>query len=162
MKTKLQAFTLLEVLMVLTIASILITLSIPSILSFLNHQQETTLQHQLKNILETAHQEASVGIVAVCRSTNNKACEDTGNNWLVFFDEKDNGVLTDKDKLISVHHLNVKAGTLVLRSFPSYRHYLRFSGGDIVHADNATIGYYKNKKLVWSLVVNQAGRVRVG
>lgn len=161
MKTKLQAFTLLEVLTVLAILSILITLSIPSIISFLHHQQDVTRQHQLKTMLEIAHQAASINTVAVCRSTNNKTCEGQGNYWLVFFDEKDDGVLVDKSKLISVHYIDISDGWLILRSFPRYRQYLRFSGGDIVQADNATISYYKQKKLMWSLVVNQAGRVRI-
>lgn len=161
MKTKLQAFTLLEVLTVLAISSVLITLSIPSIVSFLHHQQDMTLRHQLKMMLEAAHQEASINTVAVCRSTNNKKCEGQGNYWLVFFDEKDDGVLVDKSKLISVHYIDIKNGILILRSFPRYRQYLRFSGGDIIQADNATMSYYKQKKLIWSLVINQAGRVRI-
>ncbi len=161
MRNKL-GFTLIELMLVLSIISIL-AIAAFSYTSFFVRQHEQLLKNQIISLLEIAQQEALNGSdVGLCRSLDATSCQDQGDYWLLFFDVYHDGSIQQQSQIIRSHHLMLKQGYIVLRSYPHYRSYLRFSSSVLAEGDNATIGFYRSKKAApaWRIAINRSGRAR--
>lgn len=113
-----SGFTLMELMMVLAIMAIVMGIAIPSIRSYTNNARISNAVNDLILDFALARTEAArQGYVAtVCRSSNQIACETSGNNWAVgriVFVDKDADGAVDTDETI-VRKTPAAAGALVI------------------------------------------------
>lgn len=109
MKKRTQlAFTLMELMVVLSIAAVLMTLAIPNIQSFLKNNKMTGVANDMLTALTVARSE-SIKLqqpVAMCASTNPKAANPTCTvgtftpGWVVWVDGNNNGLHDNGERVI--------------------------------------------------------------
>jgi type IV fimbrial biogenesis protein FimT len=106
-----SAFTLMELLVVLSIAGLILALTIPNLQSFMKNNKMTGVANDLLTSLTLARNEAIKlqAPVAVCASANpktaNPACV-TGtfsSGWIVWIDANNNGLHDNGETVISAH-----------------------------------------------------------
>lgn len=112
MKKRTQlAFTLMELMVVLSIAGIALTLAVPNIQSFLKNNKMTGVANDMLTSLTLARSE-SIKLqqpVAVCASTTPKAADPactTGSltpGWIVWVDVNNNGLRDVGERVLSAH-----------------------------------------------------------
>jgi type IV fimbrial biogenesis protein FimT len=104
------AFTLMELMVVLSIAGVLLTLAIPNIRNFLKNNKMTGVANDMLTSLAIARNE-SIKLqqpVALCASTNPKAANPTctsgtfNSGWVVFVDANNNGLHDAGERIVSV------------------------------------------------------------
>jgi type IV fimbrial biogenesis protein FimT len=111
MKRRAQsAFTLMELMVVLSIAAVILTLAIPNIQNFLKNNKMTGAANDLLTSLALARNEAIKRQVpvAVCASTNPKAANPACtvgafSGWIVFVDANNNGLHEAAESVIGAH-----------------------------------------------------------
>ena len=111
MKKRTQsAFTLMELMVVLSIASVILMIAIPNVQSFIKNNRMTGAANDLLTSFALARNEAIKRQVpvAVCASTNPKTATPdcaTGTfaSWIVFVDTNNNGLHDAGEDVISAH-----------------------------------------------------------
>jgi len=151
-----SAFSLIELLVVISLLGVLLTISIPFLGNFLQQPQSQVVQSQLLHALRLARNEAIArnSMVSVIRN-------DEG--WLVFKDPQAAGVVQDKTAVLAVMQSPMLGGKLHFRAFPVGRHSLQFSPSGEMQNENATFWYCARGATSpeWAVVINRLGRVRV-
>lgn len=142
---RLQAFSLIELLIVLFIITILAALGFPSLRGYLNHTDDQLLQQHIVQIIRFAQQEANANDALVTLSI--------GKEWLVAID----------GKVLYRAAIKPQAGRLHWRSYPSYREYLSFYPQDQANTDNATYWYceYQQTTPKWSIAMSKSGQTQI-
>ena len=88
-RKKIQAFTIVELMIVIVIATILMMMAVPSYQNFIKRNNVENLQSRLAAAVVTARSEASSrnGVTTLCASNDGKTCGDSWNTgWIVFLD----------------------------------------------------------------------------
>jgi type IV fimbrial biogenesis protein FimT len=112
MKKRTQlAFTLMELMVVLSIAGVLLTLTVPNIQSFIRNNRMTGAANDMLTALAIARNE-SIKIqqpVALCASTSataaNPACTvgTFSSGWVVWVDANNNGLHDNGERVVTAH-----------------------------------------------------------
>lgn len=161
-----SAFTLMEVMMVLTIISILSLIAVPGLQEVMRRAQDDAVRSDLTRILEIACNEAGMRnkTVTLCRSRDLLRC---GGDWsdgqIVFVDNYHDDVVHDKSQIIAVNKMKISRGVLHARFYPFYRQAIHFNSAVAVSNDNGSFWYCRAGAAfpVWALKVNRAGSVSV-
>ena len=161
-----SAYTMFEIMLGLAIVSILAAISIPGLSLVIANHHERMLQSQLLDAIQMARQEADIrGLpVSLCKSRDGESCHGAwSDGLLVFMDEQNDGVVHDKQQLLSFTQLNTHHGTLSWRAYPYYRHHLRFMPAKQLSADNGMFWYCKgtNTAPAFAVTISRLGMIRV-
>lgn len=101
-----SGFTLMELMMVLAIMAIVMGIAIPSIRSYTNNARIGSAVNDLILDFALARTEAARQgyVTTVCRSSNQTACETSGDNWavgrIVFIDKDSDGVVDTGEDIV--------------------------------------------------------------
>lgn len=160
------AFTLIEMLIVLTIMAVIVSFALPSFHFAKARDQDEQIKSQLVHAITLAHEYAQLnGIpIAMCKSRDLAQC---GGEWrdglLVFRNSTEDGVINDNKQIISVIQFKHITGKLLWRAFPFYRDYLLLVANNDASVSNSTFWYChaNEKNPVWAIVINKAARTRV-
>lgn len=166
MRLSQQAYTLMEALVGLALIAILTAISIPSLRSVIDQHNDAILQSTVMRAIRLARQETYIRgkSISICKSKNHLTC---GGEWsdglLVFIDEEENGLVLDKQQIISIVQINTHQGKISWRAYPYYRHHLHFTPSRILSADNGTFWYCRVKSTlpVFAIAVSKTGGARV-
>lgn len=161
-----HGFTLLEALITLTLLAILSTLSYSTLHAFISRTQDDIMQEKLLDAIALANQEARLRRmpVVLCSSKNHKTCSSLGaDDWLIFVDESEEGVIKDKDHILMVTQIKAGQGKLYSRSYPRYRPFLLFLPTGLMRTDNSTFWFCHQTAAspVWAIILNKSGKTRV-
>jgi Tfp pilus assembly protein FimT len=159
-----KGYTWLEMLSVLIIFSLLLGLAYPHWQPFLYQVEDNILKNQLLEMIHYAQSEADLLLrpVAICQSQNQSTC---GGEWqqgqLIFRDDDEDGLLHDASQIIRVALPMARHGKLNWRAYPHYRQTWLFYPSDLFKTDNATLWHCHQQRIVFALITNQTGRVRI-
>lgn len=142
-----RAFTLIEMLVTLAIIAMVASLSYPAWQSFFSRQQDKLLQRQVLGAIDHAQSKARV--------LETETMLVLFENRLVIRDH--HGQLL-RQKILSLH-----GGLLKLRSYPWYRHDIRFAPNQLMIADDASFIFCKRNAdhPAWIISLSQTGYARV-
>ena len=161
-----SAFTLMEMLVTITIITILLAVSLPSMNSLTTRAKEEILLSQIHNAISFAQQEAQVRhiAVAVCGSRDNVTCSQEWNTGLlVFMDEYDDGVIHDREQILSVVQFKLPHGNIYWRSYPFYHHYAVFTPAVLMPSNNGTFWHChtNSHSPLWAIMLGKSGNARI-
>lgn len=164
--TKRKAFTIIELLIVLTIISALAIVFIPN-LSYVSRTTDASiLRTELIMALQIAQSHAqNLGRpITICPSKDMKHCANKNwvTGWLIFIDDRYEGMPTANSQPLYARQNTIHDGILFWEAYPRYRAFLTFSSyqNDAV---NGTFWYclHDQRNPVWAIVINKLGRVRI-
>lgn len=158
-----HAFTLLEALIALTIISIISMITLPNLQEYFFTTQDEIFHSRLLHTLQFAQQEAEIQHmpIALCKSKTYQLCD---GEWLdgqlVFKNENQDGLVKDKNNIISVRQNSQTKGQIHWRSFPFYRDYLLFFPVNWHKENNGTFWYCHSHvtKPVWAIKIGRSGQ----
>jgi len=107
--SKATGLTFVELLVTLAVASILAVIAFPDMSKFIKDNRNTSNINDVLASLTLARSEAIKrnSAVAICKSANGTACQDSGDEWqhgwIVFADPDLDGVVDDSAEILSVH-----------------------------------------------------------
>lgn len=160
------AFTLVELLVVLTLLALLASLALPGLQADLQRQTGSVVVSELSRLLAYARASAATTgtTVTVCRSNNGLAC---GGQWqqgvLLFTDANADRTLNGNDRILRYANTLVPQGTLRLGSFPN-RQYLQFTPEGFTNKQNGSFTWCPASGEVThahQLIFSQSGRTRL-
>ena len=161
-----NAFTLMELFTVLAVLAILLIMVIPTMHSLIERNQSVTQINQLVSAIHLARTEAIKrgSNVSLCKSVDHKSCSgDWADGQIVFVDRQAKGRVQNEADIIRIF-LGVKKGArLFWRGFVS-NDYLVMQPKGIARSMSGRFIYQpanKDKRFERSLVISQAGRVRL-
>jgi type IV fimbrial biogenesis protein FimT len=164
-KSKIKAFTLVELLITLAITAILAAIATPSFKEIIQNNRMTTQYNKLLSGLSLARSEAikRETRVTICQSSTGNSCGADSSSWhsgwVVFVDDDDDNAIDGGEEIIRIHGQLTGGNTLTFgnRTRVPYK-----SDGLAVGGSNGTFtlcddrGNSDNKGLVISIT----GRVR--
>lgn len=157
-----QAYTLIEFLITLSLITIMAMLCIPALKSLSDHASDYILQAQLNELLNHARIQARHGQLplVICHSQSQRGCDGEWRDGLILFVDRDtNGIVRQREDIITGMQLDARAGTLYFRGYPFYRLFLRMIPDEWVSSDNGMF-WYCHKGASWptfAVVVNHSG-----
>lgn len=152
---KIQAFTLIEILITLMLFAILSGLTLTSFNTISHRVKNQLAQSQLVQAIHLAQDQARLRGVPVAFLSRKEG------GYLVFLNEKRDGVLSDRNQIIAVFYERSKQSKLIFRSYPKYRKYLLFFPG-LVQNDNSSFWYCSGSEFPdWVMTLSQLGRTRL-
>lgn len=154
-----QAFSLIEMCVVLAIVAILLAITLPSWRYLTVRAQDQIALSQLLQTIDQVRLLASMqaSAIVLCKSADQHSC---GGEWsdgmLIFRDDNHNGRLSDAEQILAVLPSIKKAGRFYWRSFHRNREVW-------VSHDNGTFWYCHDKASSpsWAIALNRAARPRV-
>lgn len=152
-----NAFSLLEMLVVLCISAILMAGALPHWHAFFMHEDERRWQAQLVETIAYARAEARARHEAIifCHSADGHTCAGNwSDGWIV---------LDDQQHVLRYVQLSRATVQLQWRSYPYYRDYLLFEPGGAMGSVEGVFSYCRKgeERAAWVIVFNRAGRTRV-
>ncbi|MGD9153038.1 MAG: GspH/FimT family pseudopilin [Gammaproteobacteria bacterium] len=158
------AFTLLELLIVLTIIAIISCVAFPAYQTLVARMHAKIEIFRLYRAIQLTRSEAikNNAIATICPGNDHLHC---GGNWqdgyLVFIDNRGDGKVDPEDKLVKYFPAMHDGGVIEWNSFPK-RHYLQMAPSGFTNNQNGTF-YYTAAKGGYkiSLIVSKVGRIRV-
>lgn len=147
-----HAFTLVELLIVLTLVAITGNIAIPALQDFLERNQQQVLYHQISRALQHARSYAVTHRVSVelCASNDGLSCtSDWSHGWLL-------RELNQKSTIaVTLLHIDQQR----LQSNKSEQKIIFHSNGTSPRGNGRFYSCYKGK-VSWQLVINRQGRLR--
>lgn len=145
--TRLQGFTLLELMITVSILAILLAIAVPSFTSTIRSNQIETTTNGLVGALSLARSEASKRgtSVSVCASTNGTSCSggtDWSTGWIVFMDTGVIGTIEPPADLTIKNLVSSASGMSVVGSDPFVNY---VSTGAVNFATAATVTFTVSK-----------------
>jgi len=166
MLIKNQAFTLLELLTAMVIFMVLCGVGLPTYRYLIERSYANTAITQLYHAIYLARSEAVKRnvIVTLCASSDHHRCSNEwGKGYIVFADQRGDGVVDPEDQIIKVFSAIKGKGRLSWRGFPN-RNYLQMTPQGFTNYQNGTFSYYPangDVRYARALLVSQSGRVRL-
>lgn len=160
-----NAYSLIELLVVLSLLAILTLLAFPSLTSFSVKQEADLLRDHLLTVIHLARQEAdSYGVpISLCHSKTGRTCEgEWREGQLLFVDEDETGNPKKRQAILFTWHNKTVQGQLKWRSFPE-RSYLSFFPNESNTANNGSFWYCprSHQGPAWAILINKAQRERI-
>ena len=162
--TRVDGFTLLELIFILSLLVILLTLGIPTLSQWVKRSKATNLQYTLLHSIHYARTQATQlkSTVTLCPGTS--TCEDTwGANLLIFNDLNSNGARNSDELLLKQIDIGLLGQYLNWRSFRK-KTYLQFNSQGLTRALNGTFHFCPKEpvdNLKFSLILAKTGRARI-
>lgn len=150
-----KAFTLYEMLIVLTISSILLVMAMPNWHDIFNHTNDKMLCATLLDDVYFARMQAQLRGLPVAYIKT--ASWITGQHIII--DSNDNGTITDPAQIIKTRQTRHPHGAIFWRGYPAYKNYLQFTGLGMTNNTNGTFWHCHANKIVWAIVINKAGLI---
>lgn len=161
-----SGFTLIELMMAVLIMGIVLAIAVPSVRAYMNNARLINAGNDLVADMALARAEAvRTGYVAtVCRSSNQTACETSGNDWavgrIVFSDLDSDGVLdTGENILRKVSALN-SAVTMTASAASLFRVSFTPSGGRTRGSSDVTFTVCASGQKQRQITVSASGRTQ--
>lgn len=159
-----QGYSLIELCYALAITLILIGVAAPSLHNVVQYEQMQTQVNQLVQLLNTAKVSAIKyhKAVSFCASIDHINCDPTWQgDFVLFIDEQENGLLTDKSNLLHIWQLNPKRGYFAWQASQTYLT-MRPNG---INTGNAGRFYYcpsnNNLNYARAIIINLVSRIRI-
>jgi len=148
---------------VFSIIVILSLFSYSSFSSFLNRSHDHIVQSQLLDGLQLARQESKIrrAPIAICQSDDRWHCKaNAQNGFIIFQNNKQDGIVTNKQQMISVISNDSKKGQWFLHSYPLYREFILFFSYGPIQSDNGRFWYCQHNQAFpsFALILNQSGQ----
>ena len=162
--TRVNGFTLLELIFTLSLLMIVLTLGIPALSQWVQRSKATDLQYTLLHSIHYARTQATQlqSTVTLCPGTS--ACEDTwGSHLLIFNDLNNNGAQDSDESLLKQVDIGLLGQNLNWRSFRK-KPYLQFNSQGLTRALNGTFHFCPKEpvdNLKFSLILAKTGRARI-
>jgi type IV fimbrial biogenesis protein FimT len=156
--TKLKAFSLVEMMLVLCLITIMTLVVSPSLVTFLNKAKLSSQLNIINSQLQLAKSTAATQFVYVvfCPTDNRIRCS---NNWrdeiISFIDKNNNGVVESFDTIINSHKISTSLDINVNRKM------IKFSPINTAATTAVTVSLCFGKRLKKALVVSNVGRIRL-
>lgn len=164
-KTRIQGFTLIELMVSLSVASIILTIAVPGFQTIVQNNRMTTDLNRLVTDLNLTRIEAIKrgDDVTMCqRNSAGTECNDASaweQGWIIFSDPNRNGVVDAGEVIIRVAQKLDANITLTYRknrvTFTAQGFAYGFAGS-FVMSDTRGAGYSKKR------VISNTGRIRIG
>ena len=152
-----NAFTLIELLMVMTIVGILSAIGLPALMHFWQRANDEILSSSIVASLTFAQQEAIARHerIGVCLSDARMQCEVGQIDRIMVF--------VEPQKILAVTRLKLSSGQLHWRAFPFYRPYVLFTSSPSASSDNATFWYCRKRETMpaFAVVLGQTGMAHI-
>lgn len=163
MLRKEKGLSLYELLIVLMLISMMAAWCLPSFTSFYHREKTQALKTILRNALSLAKKEALLtrDTIAFCLGHGTECFQQPITSALIYTDTFHDALLHDKTQIRSVIALPPINGTLLLRSFPRYRHAIVFKTNDGIDSDNGSIWFCEQKDThpQWGISINRAAMI---
>ncbi len=158
-----RGFTLIEAMITLSVMATLLAIGMPSYQGFVQRQRVNSAMHLLTAHMASARMTAITHRVptVVCPSNGNGGCRTDGDwthGWLMFTD-RDGNRRPDLPKDILRDERAPIHGSLRIMS-SSGRSQLRYQPTGYSHGSNLTIRICQQDRLLGTVIVNNAGRIR--
>lgn len=162
-----QAYTLVEMLVVISIIGIMIALAYPYVMEYLRAMESKRVEATFVQMLRQARNYSYITRqdVVMCTLDELGNCGRNANATLtLFYDKNRNNKKDAEDNIIEQVAWKIKYGDILLRTSAS-RDYIRYMGdtakprGHIGHLRYCSVS--NNKKLSFKVIVNMYGNVRV-
>lgn len=158
------AFTLLEMIVVLTIVAIISCMAFPAYQNIIARMHAKAAMFRLYRAIQLTRSEAIKNntIATICPSADHLSC---GGNWqdgyLVFIDYRGDGKVDPEDRLIKFFPAMHDGGMIEWKGFPR-RHCLQMAPSGFPNSQDGTF-YYTAAKGGYkiSLIVSKVGRIRI-
>lgn len=148
-----QAFSLIELLVVVVLLGLMSLIALPAFTSLLLHTQEETKRHELHAALNHARMQAILNrrVVELCPFGIAGTCaQDWNNGWQSHFIDSPQTALT--------RHQPKQSLTLHWTGFSKS---IRFNPNGTSPLSNGRFIQCRAQKVSWQLVINRQGRIRV-
>lgn len=148
---KINGYTLIELLIVLTIIGIISAIGIPSLTAFWHSTQEDILLTTLQRAIYLTRS------AAIARQQSTTLSPSQNNAWQTGF------IITSAQQTLYTFQNFSSNGHLFWRSFPRNQQHLEFRPTGLPNAQNGTFWFCPADKTkpVWAMMVNRGGRARV-
>ncbi|WP_250656789.1 GspH/FimT family pseudopilin [Alkalimarinus coralli] len=163
--SKLQGFTLLELVIVLATLAILASLAVPNFTVFLERNASESDINLIKKLIYHARSSAidSGQHVTLCVLDDKQKC-DKRSDWrgkvTEFLDPNRNGIVDNNERILQETIAGRHASSIKWRSF-NRRGYLQFSPFGLSTTSNGTFTYCSQSNIArHQLVLNRQGRLR--
>lgn len=160
---KYQAFTLLELCIVILIVSVIAVLSLPSYRYLLDVSQQQVAQAEILRMIQLAQKTALAKHlpVIICKSKDYLHCNGSwqdGEIVVVHTEAADAAI--DPQQII---YSELPRHILHWRSYPRYRNYIMFMPEGLLASDNASFWYCRDVQSApaFAIVLSKSGRTRV-
>lgn len=163
--TRVNGFTLLELIFTLTILVITLSIGVPALSQWVQRSKTTDLQYKLLHSIHYARTKATQlqSTVTLCPGVS--ICEvNWGEELLIFHDSNDNGSYESNETLLKKIHLGPLGENLNWRSFRR-KPYLQFNSQGLTKALNGSFHFCPNMpvdKFKFAIVLARTGRTRIG
>lgn len=157
-----NAFSLLELMIVISIVAIMAVVAIPSFQTQQARNNSQKIQKQLKRHLELAKSEAVAlqSTVTICGSSDGVGCQ---KNWrsgyILFHDQNKNGMRDPDETLIRSTLFDEAEQNLTFNGFIS-DNYLQFFPSNLINGQNGSFNYTDEQNHAWKLIVSKSARIR--
>jgi len=162
--TRVNGFTLLELIFTLAILITSLSIGIPTFNQWIQQSKTTDLQYKLLHSIHYARSKATQlqSTITLCPGVS--ICE---NNWgkgiLIFDDSNNNGSYESNETLLKKIHLGPLGRHLNWRSFRQ-KSYLQFNPQGLTKALNGTLHFCPTTTidgLKFSIILSRTGRTRI-
>ena len=162
--TRVNGFTLLELILTLSVLMIVLTIGTPALSQWVQKSKATDLQYKLLHSIHYARTKATQlqSTVTLCPVIS--ICE---NNWgeglLIFNDSNNNGSYESNETLLKTVDLGLLGENLDWRSFRR-KPYLQFNSQGLTKALNGSFHFCPSTsidELKFSIILARTGRTRV-
>ncbi|MFK7864763.1 MAG: GspH/FimT family pseudopilin [Pseudohongiellaceae bacterium] len=160
-----KAFTLIELLIVLTIVAIALSIALPNFSEFIEQKKANDTIKRVKQAITVAKVGAVVNgnYVTLCKSRSGEKCE---GNWeqgmIAFTDKNGDRKINQDDRLLRYFTFPEVEGTIRWRAFQN-RQYLQITGQGFTRFQNGNFTYCPHNKkpyLARQIIINRTARVR--
>lgn len=161
----LRGFSLIELMITLLIIAVVVAFVVPDNKIFLFGAEDKVSSLQIMRAISLARSEAQLRgqVVTLCKSVDRVTCSGQWQDgFIAFVDEREDGVVANKENVVAVFNRVSRDGVLHWRSSLN-RDYLQILPSGLTRGENGTFWFCPSKSNLsaWAVVVNQLGRARV-
>lgn len=158
-----QAFTLLEITIVLVIMTVLAVSALPVFDFFRERAQNEIVLEQLLGTIRLAKMSAITRrkSIVLCLTDNQTACSGReGSGYLLFASERDSETPASSLAIILQSQVQFQHTRLHWRAFPVHRNYLLFLPDGWPRNENGSFWFCRKHAVLWVVFISKTGRTR--